>query len=546
MNDRYNHPSPAPEGAVGAGQGAELQLPVCKRVLTTDLVGDFSLPDYQPEIKRLLRIIPSITPPERYISGDSVDLDGVVDYFVLYMGNDNGLYCAPLSTDYRLTLPLREERDGGHSSSNAFPADGQLTCACDVTADPVTGRVISPRRLNIKCRLSADVKAYGTYLLTAEGEGEMIPPSAERLTDTVETARLSQGLGEPLPLQDDMVLPATDGRESRVVCAEGSVLVTEAVAGMNTVTCRGEALLKLTLCPAEATEGDETLPVISTRKIPFSQTVELAGVTPDCTACAHGVCSELSVEVEEGQLHSEMSVVLEVLTQQSARATYTKDLYLPRRQSAGRHATYSIRRPLGCFNGNFTLSDSLLLSEAGIHPNARVMDVTATAFPEALTADPEKNRYVLTGRCRVHLLTHREGEYASNEVEFPFRYEKESLSGSRMSENGAPEFDGTVKAVTCRVRMDGERLGIDAELAVALRMTTPDTLTALSTVAFGDEVVRRAGEYVICFPSHEDTLWSVAKRYQAPLAAFGAANGIPASEDPSGKGSLKDINFLIV
>ncbi len=544
MNDRYIQPA---EGAASAGQGTELQLPVCRRALTTDLSGDFSLPDYQPEIKRLLRVIASVSPPERYVSGDSIDLDGALDYFVLYMGNDNGLYCAPLSTDYRMTLSLREERerDGGRPTGAPSPLDGHLTCACDVSADPVTGRVTAPRRLNVKCRLTADVKVYGTCHLSAEGEGEMIPPSAERLTGTVETASLLHGLGEPLPLQDDMVLSPADGTEPRVVCAEGTVMVTEAVAGMNTVTCRGEVLLKLTLCPVDSAEG-EALPVINTRKLPFSQTVELAGVTPDCAACAHGSCTELSVEVEEGQLHSELGVVLEVLTQKSALSTYTKDLYLTRRECVGRYAAYPIRRPLGCFNGNFTLSDSLPLSEAGIHPAARVVDVTATAFPEALTADPDKNRYILTGRCRVHLLLYRDGEYTSSEVEFPFRYEKESTVGNRIPGSEAPEFDGTVKAVTCRARMDGERLGIDAELAVALRMTAPDTLTALSSVVFGDEVTRRAGEYVICFPASDDTLWSVAKRYQSPLAALGAANGIPASDDPSGKDSLKDVNFLIV
>ena len=163
-----------------------------------------------------------------------------------------------------------------------------------------------------------------------------------------------------------------------------------------------------------------------------------------------------------------------------------------------------------------------------------------------MTADREKERYILTGRCRVHLLLCRDGEYSSSEVEFPFRYEKEMGGGHPLPDGSQPEFDGTVKAITCRARMDGERLGIDAELAVAIRMTAPDNLTSLSSVSLGDEITRHAGEYMICFPSANDTLWSVAKRYRVPLAALGAANGVPSSEDPAEIGSLKEINFLIV
>ena len=103
MNDRY---IPSSDSVPPRGQGNGIQLPMGQRTLTTDLSGDFSLPDYQPEIKRLLRIIASPSPPERYVSGGNMDLDGALDYFVLYMGNDAKLYCAPLSSDYGFSVAL--------------------------------------------------------------------------------------------------------------------------------------------------------------------------------------------------------------------------------------------------------------------------------------------------------------------------------------------------------------------------------------------------------------------------------------------------------
>ena len=94
--------------------------------------------------------------------------------------------------------------------------------------------------------------------------------------------------------------------------------------------------------------------------------------------------------------------------------------------------------------------------------------------------------------------------------------------------------------------MDGERVGLDAELAVSLRLTAPLSLHLLAGVTFGADVPRRRGEYVICFPAPSDTLWSVAKRYHAPLTALAAANDLPAAASPDDAGSLAGIGYLIV
>jgi hypothetical protein len=95
-------------------------------------------------------------------------------------------------------------------------------------------------------------------------------------------------------------------------------------------------------------------------------------------------------------------------------------------------------------------------------------------------------------------------------------------------------------------RMDGERVGIDAELAVSLRVHTPTPFTALTDVSLGNEVTRRRGEYVICFPSPTDTVWSVAKRYHAPMAALLAVNNLPAGSKADARESLEGVGYLIV
>jgi hypothetical protein len=428
-----------------------------------------------------------------------------------------------------------------------------MICLCDLSSEVPVGRVLAPRRLNIRCKVKGRVRAYGECPLEAGvGEGD---PTVETLTAEAAVGRLFWGMGETLPLQDDVILSPADG-EMRVVCAEGQVMVTEATPALGLVNCRGEVTVKLTLTPAEtdaafamdtATPAEASSLTVLQRKIPFSQTIEVEGVTPACSATARGYCTEISVQMEEGQLHVDLGVVCEARGQRNETISYVKDLYSTRREGACRYAKYPAETALRALNGNFTLSDSLPLSEAGIAPAAKVVDITATALPEELTADPAKGRCVLTGKCRCHLLLVKDGEYASAELELPFRYEFDDPGLVKMADPTASvSFEGGVTAIHCRARMDGERVGIDAELAVSLRTHAPAPFTALSDAGFGEEVTRRCGEYVICFPAPTDTVWSVAKRYHAPMAILTAANNLPAGAQPDGVESLEGVGYLIV
>ena len=136
-------------------------------------------------------------------------------------------------------------------------------------------------------------------------------------------------------------------------------------------------------------------------------------------------------------------------------------------------------------------------------------------------------------------------KYASADMELPFRYEFDAPALAQ-SPHIQPRFDGRVTVVTCRARMDGERVGVDAELAVSLRAHGPAPFSAVAEADFGDEVTRRRGEYLICFPAPTDTLWSVAKRYHAPMAALTAANNLPAGRHPDTRESLEGAGYLIV
>ena len=86
--------------------GGIVQVPMCDRSVIGEISGDFTLPDYQPEIKKLIRVSANILPATRYVGDRCAELSGNVDYYVIYTGSDNQIYCAPLTAEYKIEVPF--------------------------------------------------------------------------------------------------------------------------------------------------------------------------------------------------------------------------------------------------------------------------------------------------------------------------------------------------------------------------------------------------------------------------------------------------------
>ena len=81
-------------------RGDKISVPVCEKTVVTELSDDLILPDYRPEIRRLLRISASLPTPSPYVSSDMAEFSGDVIYSILYVGGDGKLASAELTAVY--------------------------------------------------------------------------------------------------------------------------------------------------------------------------------------------------------------------------------------------------------------------------------------------------------------------------------------------------------------------------------------------------------------------------------------------------------------
>ena len=501
-----------------------VQLPLCDKSIITELSGDFTLPDYQPEIKRLLRVTASVLPPSKYVGDNGASLAGNIDYYVLYTGSDNALYCAPLSAEYKVDVPFDLTDDA---------VDGYLhsaTAVANIVPDTISGRVTAPRKISIRSRLRSRVQIMGERLLDSSYAGS--DGSLQVLYGNESVVRRSVGVSDTVRVTDEVFCDSRDG-DVRVICANGQVLINEAALSGGSVICRGDLYLKLLLC----NEGGAR-PYVNLRKIPLSGNIAIDSAVPGATATVKGSVCDLSITVEEGRLGIDAGVLLEGEVCSKEEISYVKDVYSIARASDNSYKDVTVRVDGVGFSGNFTLSDSLAMSDVGIMPGATVIDVCGVAQTEETEAC-EGEKCIVSGKVKLSLLTEKDGDYSVVEAEMPFTY-RAPASG---------EAQGSVfsaEVISSKARIDGERVGIDAEIGVSGVIGRCETRKMLSQVAFGDPIDVSKGEFVVCYPANDDSVWSVAKRYGADLSRICSANNLKLKSSADMPETLVGVKCLVI
>ncbi|MBE6632869.1 MAG: LysM peptidoglycan-binding domain-containing protein [Ruminococcaceae bacterium] len=505
-------------------QGARIQAPIGEKVIMTEMTEEFSLPDYQPEMKRLLRVSATVMPADSYVGAGSAECAGAVDYTILYAGNDGLIYCANQSGEYRFSTPVEigVELEAGEG----------ILCDVEPLVEQVTGRVVAPRRLLVKCKLKGTVKLYGQRLIGDALEGE---DSVERLCGESESAVLFLGMGEELALADEILCDG-ETADMRVICGEGRVFVTDAVAGSGCVNCRGELVLKLLGAKGDGAGGEK--PVRLIRRIPFSQSVPVDGAEVNCEACADGVCRTLQVTVEEGRILCDATVCLQARAVRNQRVSYVRDAYSTVRSCETVYKKLKLPYVIRALNGNLSLNTAMPLEEAGVRPGAEAVDVTGWATVES--PEVERGKYRIGGKCRFHVILSDGEEFHSREIEIPFRFETEG--GRELP----AMWDLRAEVISCRVRLDGERLGVDAELAIMACLRGEREIEMLTEASFGGEWKQEEAVCRICYPERGDTLWSVAKRYHCGVNDLSERNRLANAPAADAVESLAGVNYLMI
>ena len=171
---------------MGMNQNTTLYTKRFDSAAPADVTEDFSLPDYQPEIRRVIGVRAQSSVDGKYLSGEELETDGAVTYTVLYSDPDGGIAQTSQTSSFTCRLPLKGNA-GEHEESYDRYTAADLVLSC--TPENVTCRVTAPRKFTLSSRVKLGLlsqKPADVSLKTPEG---MIP---RRRTETHRTAAMTE------------------------------------------------------------------------------------------------------------------------------------------------------------------------------------------------------------------------------------------------------------------------------------------------------------------------------------------------------------------
>ncbi|MBR6049876.1 MAG: DUF3794 domain-containing protein, partial [Clostridia bacterium] len=356
----------------------------------SDAGGDFTLPDYMPEIKRLLYVSASALPEGKFIGGGVLELDGVMSYNAVYVGDDDSLCAAPLNIEY--------------SADTALPAavEGTDSVFVDTVIESTTCRATGPRSLSIKSRLKFRVSADDTYAPEDDGGA-----AVERLTEEVPcVVRRRGGVTETAA----GTLSAPEG-DTPVIC-DGTLVVTSATLGDGGVRASGK------ICARCVTKSDSGYAVVH-GEIPFETTVPIESDVAFTGARAWGRIASLNVtQGDDGDLFVTAEYDLDAEAYAISDAEICTDAYARGFECdcALRDCEIPVMIAFGADRVEVT-GETELKNPDG----ARVLATSPAQILPSVTASDGK--IAVTGSVRLRVLINADGEIYAQEMEMPLRHE---------------------------------------------------------------------------------------------------------------------------
>ena len=545
-----------------------LEAAMLDRTTVCELNDDFTLPDYMPQIGRVISVEGCAAPPSRYVGAGVAEFAGAVRYRLLYEGlgegentsgggeKNGGTWCAELVSEYDAQMKP-DTTDGTAGDGGEFRGDlSDVVTVAEAAAENVTARVTAPRRVTIRCRVRVHGRMLGQKEYDCTVRGSAPEEGIRRLDGTAKNGVTVGGTSEPITLHDTVTndeMPAGGSGEIRVIGSRGEVFVSDVVNNAEGADCRGEICLSLLLCR----EGEGERPFRITRKIPITSTVAYDTAFPEGTqpvgVRAWGECTSVTAAVEENAVVCEASAVLCAEARGVREMNYIRDVYSCDVICEAARRKIKLSRPVACFNGNVTVSGGADLKELGGDGGMKLTDIRASVMPDpALTADGEGN-VTVSGKIKCTVLLEDGTELEAKEFEIPYRYAAEVPElRSAVRAGELPVLSARVTAGQCRGRIDAGRISADCELSVAAAVMSESEVSAVSEISYGSARRGAGGEprcparLTVCYPASGETLWSVAKRYGADVRTIAEDNGIDSALAPDSAATLSGVDFLII
>lgn len=463
---------------------------------------EYNLPDYCADIQKILKCI--VTPEVASVSviGDSLSVDGAADIRVLYL-DAKGECVRGFDTkkEFSFTARLNGSPEGAHAVVRPFVQ--HMTC-----------RAMNARRVDMHITLgfAVSVSAVRRTELAECVNHELVETRAESydVSGAAGCCTHTFILEENIELQNGK--PPIETILRRAVRYQIDSVQVHA----------GEAVISGKACVEVLyrTFSDSAPPERMACELPFTQTVECAGIDEDCTAqvcCPGGECSIQPREDSVGEytvlnLYLKPTFSLRFFRPCTVRTVC--DAFSIQGALAAKYKNASLERTEIMAPRIVKVKDTVRIPENDLE---RVLDIWCDTL--SLSAFTEKDSAAIRGKFSVCLL------YQTKEKRIAFAERMFDFTDARTApESGKYSASGEITAVRYSIT-DAGSVECTADVAVTEQLRTIYPVRAIEAAELDETAPSDDCCAAVYYAAGGEKIWDIAKRYHARVSAVKAHNG---------------------
>ncbi|MCL2054938.1 MAG: DUF3794 domain-containing protein [Oscillospiraceae bacterium] len=475
---------------------------------------DYVLPDYYPEIFKIIKCIVTPRVLSFSVSQDRLTYELSVCTKVLYCAEDRaGVQVVDQKQTYTKTADL------GRVGINPRVIISPRTDFCNC-------RAVNQRRIDIRGAVSIKIRV--TDLCKREVVSDAFGMDIQLRKTPVTYPVNKLYTTKRVTVTDEFDLGLSKPPIENLLRSDAVVASTDKKVIANKLVAKGEVYVNmLYTCDKDNSGGIESMQFT----VPFSQIIDLDGIDErfECMVDTDVISCELSPhsDADGNSKIIECTLVLLITCQAHRIATVdlVTDHYSMLYKSSGIKSDIKLELPPQTINQPHVVKGALEYESGGLDS---IFDVWANVPMFTVKPAPEEKQLIIAGTvCFTVMVRDKEGDMAVLDKDEPF-----VLSLPMEGVNEATTAELRILPVSCSYNMASDNtVEAKAELRITGNVISSAILPAITDIAVNtEEPVKRDGDFALrlYFAGENEDLWEIAKKYGTSIAAIMEENEIEA------------------
>lgn len=481
--------------------------------LRCESVGEYSLPDYNGDVKKILAVKTKVFPTGKFVGEEALEFSGTVGYEVVYLDGENNLTHAEFSTDYEAAVKINSE---SYVDSDVMTS---------VSASSV--RLIGPRKLSVKCSLDNEIRISERRVYDVEGDAFM-EYDPQTLTASVNILTPAFASGQSHEIKEEILhIEGAIADEVEVLLSDARVELDSLDKAEESVTVKGSTLVSLLI------KNSDEMPRLVEKAVPFAEELALAEI--DTLDSLHPRCEITALKssvtpTEDGvTVSASLSLVPRIYGKKNSSVELFKDAFLKERGTENEYTDFGYTEHICTERKEENFEFKRGISEVGIENVGEVIYSEAQARVEHF--EIEDNTVKTEGELRLSGIACRvdeNGETIFYPIRFSLPYTQNVNMNCQMHDN--MRVNCAVNSNDVKISFDENNVFVSVNLVTFVTVSSDKRERCLGASYLTDEEFSHDESVVtVYYPERGETLFSIAKRFHTSLGEIAENNRLSQS-----------------